>query len=74
MLNMNQLYHGIAKETNIVLGSGKRNAACKTDEVILLLHLSLVRPWLVHYVGAGAVQRRYGSTGKKPEGGNGKDQ
>lgn len=56
MLNMNQLCHGIAKKADIVLGSGKRNAACETDEVILLLHLSLVRPWLQDYVESGALQ------------------
>jgi len=56
MLNMNQLCHGIAKKSDIVLGSGKRNAACETDEVILLLCLSLVRPWLGYSVESGALQ------------------
>lgn len=56
MLNMNQLCHGIAKKADIVLGSGKRNAACETDEVILLLYLSVARPWLGYYVESGAYQ------------------
>lgn len=52
---MNQLCHGTAKKADIVLGSGKRNAACETDEVILPIYLSLARPQLVYYVESGAL-------------------